>query len=830
AVLDRLPLAFEANQGQLDPAVRFVARSPGYQVLLTGDGLLVAPSGAGGATVGVTLDGARPNVQAVGQQPLPGATSYFVGDDPSRWRSAVSNYGAVSYPGVYPGVDLVFHGDGRHVEHDFVVAPGADPGVIGLVTHAAGATRIGGNGDLVLPSPGGDVRLQTPHLYQDVGGRRRVVAGRYEFRGDGRYGFAVGAYDHSRPLVIDPVLVSSSYLGGTSTDTAYGVATDNDGNILITGYTESSDFPTVNPAQTAVAQAEGTRTDVFVTKVKADGGTVLWSTYLGGRGRDAAFAVAVGNDGSVYLTGYTESPDFPTVRAIRTANAGGSSDVFVAKLNPAGSALVYSTYLGGKGADSGSGIAVDASGAAYVVGATGSSDFPVAKAFQETLAKPDDVDGFVMKIDPTGATLVFSSFLGGAGDDHAIDVAIDGDGNMYVTGDTRSSNFPVVRPLQPTPGGAGTGVGGNFTDAFVTKVKGDGSGLVYSTYLGGADSDKGTGIAVDSSGAAYLTGNTGSANFPVLNAEQPKKDGDFDAFVTKVKPDGSGLVYSTYLGGNGSDGAEAVAVDRAGHAHVVGATASTNFPTSRPFQAAKGGGFVDAFVTDVGASGNSLTSSSYLGGRDDDQAASVAIDKDGNVIVAGYTNSADFPIAKPFQPGKGGGVGDAFISKVREERPGETSASGTPAASKHEKRVRTLITITGGLFLAAVLQSVWLRRRPSAEPKPEPGPKREPEPVGAPTRGATRAQDAVSMPGVQYVPRRTKVDRGTGTAPSEDVPPAPAPVAEGRTGGRAGVLVDEQAEQDEHGEQGDDLWGPDRPWRRRSRGPDWDLGDRPKLR
>jgi len=235
AVLDRLPLAFEANQGQLDPAVRFVARSPGYQVLLTGDGLVVAPSGGGGATVGVTLEGARPDVQAVGQQPLPGTTSHFVGDDPSQWRLAVPTYGAVSYPGVYPGVDLAFHGDGRHVEHDFVVAPGADPGVIGLVTHATGPTRIDGNGDLVLPSAGSDVRLQAPHLYQDTGGQRRVVAGRYEVRGDGRYGFAVGVYDHTRPLVIDPVLVSSSYLGGSNTDTAYSVATDNDGNIVKIG-------------------------------------------------------------------------------------------------------------------------------------------------------------------------------------------------------------------------------------------------------------------------------------------------------------------------------------------------------------------------------------------------------------------------------------------------------------------------------------------------------------------------------------------------------------------------------------------------------------------
>ncbi|MDQ4097988.1 MAG: hypothetical protein M3144_09000, partial [Actinomycetota bacterium] len=409
-VLERIPLAFEANEGQLDPSVRFLARSPGYQVLLTSGGMLVAPSGSSGATVGVTLEGARPDAEVVGLRPLAGATSRFVGADPSRWRSSVPTYGEVAYRDAYPGVDVVFHGHGRHVEHDFVVAPGADPAVITLGVKAAGPARLDPGGDLILPSPAGDLRLRAPRLYQDLDGERRIVEGGYESRGDGRYGFAVGRYDRTRPLVIDPVLVSSSYLGGTSTDTAYSVAADVDGNFVITGYTESSDFPTISPAQTGLAQAEGTRTDVFVTKVKADGGTVLWSTYLGGRGRDAAFAVAVGADSSVYVTGYTESPDFPTVRPLQAANAGGSSDMFVTKLNSAGSALVYSTYVGGRGADSGSGIAIDASGTASVVGATGSADFPMSRPFQGALARPDDVDGLVLKIDPNGTGLVFSSY------------------------------------------------------------------------------------------------------------------------------------------------------------------------------------------------------------------------------------------------------------------------------------------------------------------------------------------------------------------------------------------------------------------------------------
>jgi len=741
ALLERLPVAFEENVGQLDPTVQFAARMPGQTVLLTDDGLVVSPAG-----VGLTLEGAaRTGLVGAGERRLAGTVNRFTGDDSTAWRTAIPTYGAVTYRGVYPGIDLTYYGTGRLVEHDFVVAPGADPvGIRFAVTGGATPARIDRTGTLVA----GDVSLRPPVLYQDVDGARRPVEGRYATRGDGRFGFEVGPYDRSHPLVIDPVMVSSSYLGGTSTDTAYAVAVDVDGNVAVVGYTESPDFPVVSPAQAALAQEGTTRTDVFVTKVKADGGTVLWSTYLGGKGRDAAFGVAVGPDAGVWVTGYAESTDFPTVRPLQPANAG-ASDVFVAKLNSAGSALDFSTFLGGSGADSASGIAVDRNGAVFVAGSTGSANFPKVRPLQANLSRPDDVDGFVLRIEPNGASLNWSTFLGGAGDDHANDVALDSESNVYVTGDTKSANFPTVRPFQPGPGGAATGgAAGSFSDAFVTKVRPDGSALVYSSYLGGADSDKGTGIAVDGQGAAYVAGNTGSTNFPVEGAVQAKKDGDFDAFVTKVRPDGSGIAYSTYLGGAGSDGAEAIAVDDQGHAHVTGATASSNFPSAKGFQAEKGGGFVDAFVTEVGASGSSLVSSSYLGGKDDDQAAGIALDRNGNPVIVGYTNSADFPVKQAFQPGKGGGVGDAFITKAQGDDP---AAGDNPAAAaeRRDRRIRTLITVTGGLFLAALLQGVWLRRRPESAPRPAPRP-------AAGGAGATDAEDEepLDVPGVRYVPRR----------------------------------------------------------------------------
>ncbi|MDQ6910002.1 MAG: SBBP repeat-containing protein, partial [Actinomycetota bacterium] len=594
------------------------------------------------------------------------------------------------------------------VEGDFVVAPGANASAVTMQMGDADRLFVDANGDLVMSVGGREARLRAPTLYQDRRRGRSVVEGAFELRGPREVGFRVGAYDPTVPLVIDPVLVSATYLGGSASDSAYAVAVDGAGNVYVTGSTESSDFPTEGPVQPALSQASNIRTDAFVTKLNAAGTKLVYSTYLGGKGYDIGYGIAVGPDGSPYVTGSTGSTDFPISKPFRKNYGGGATDAFVTKLGPQGAAIDYSTYLGGGGADLARGIALDPAGDAVVVGSTSSADFPIAKALQGALRKPDDPDAFVAKITPSGADLVYSTFLGGTGPDNALAVAVDGQGAAYVTGETQSRDFPTANPLQSEPNGVG-GSSLTATDVFVTKVNPDGSGLGYSTYLGGGGSEKGAGIAVDRDGSAYVTGNTGSANFPVVRPVQANKNGDTDAFVSRLSSAGTALIFSTYLGGSGSDGGTAIVVDRVGRTSFTGATASNDFPTVKPFQATKAGGLTDAFVSTLGTDGSSLAFSSYLGGRDEDLASGITADQDGNLYVAGYTNSAEFPTARPYQPAKAGGVGDAFIAKIGDQ-PAKAAGGGATSTARAQ-RIQFLLGATIILFAAAIAQTLWLRRR-----------------------------------------------------------------------------------------------------------------------
>ena len=549
------------------------------------------------------------------------------------------SYGRVTYDDVYPGVDLVFFGNQRRLEHDFVVAPGADPGVVAFEVTGGDHVAIDGAGDLVVTAPAGgtDARLARPVLYQEIGGRRRSVEGSFVLRGPGgnQVGFSVGAYDATLPLVIDPVLVTSTYLGGNGLDSAAAVDVDAAGNVYVVGATESADFPMAKPLQpTLNRDGSPGKSDAFIVKYNPEGNTLLYATYLGGTARDAASGVVVGGDGSVFVAGLTESPDFPKTTPSAQENfGGGPSDAFVAKINPGGDAITYATFLGGTQTDAARGVTVDSSGEAIVTGSTNSVEFPAVNPLQATPPRPEDVDAFVTKIAPAGNSFVYSTRLGGSNDDHGLDVGTDLGGNAYVTGDTRSPGFPTARPLQAGAGGTASGVGGSFADAFVSKLDPAGTNLVYSTFLGGSDTDQGTGIAVDGDGAAYVTGNTNSPNFPTASPVQGRKDADTDAFVSKINPAGAALVYSTYLGGGGADGGTAIAVDRGGNATVVGSTASSNFPTARPVQGVKGGGVTDAFLSTLVSSGATLATSTYVGGRDDDTAAGVAMTGSTPIVV-----------------------------------------------------------------------------------------------------------------------------------------------------------------------------------------------------
>ena len=453
--------------------------------------------------------------------------------------------------------------------------------------------RLDEQGNLVLQTAGGEILQQRPIVYQEAEGVRHELFGGYVLKAKNQIAFEVGAYDPDRPLVIDPVLLYSTYLGGSELDEGFGVAADALGNAYVTGFTFSPDFPTASPLQ---PEQEGVLADAFITKVSADGSTLLYSTYLGGGGADVGYAIALDADGNAYVGGSTASFDFPTVNPVQDVLKGGTfgRDGFVTKLNVSGSAIVFSTYLGGGENDQVRGLAVDALGDVYAAGHTRSPDFPTTVAAFDTTHGGGNCqagrgpcnDAFVSRLDLSSATLVYSTFLGGGGDvlgeDFAEDIAVDADGNAYVTGFTNSAeDFPTVNPIQASNGG--------FPDAFVTKVNPSGTALVYSTYLGGPGNERGFGIAVDADGNAYVAGTTSLSGFPTANPIQATSGGGgTDAFVTKVNAAGTALVYSTYLGGDGTDVGLAIAIDSEGNAFVTGFTASTNLPMASPPQAKEG--------------------------------------------------------------------------------------------------------------------------------------------------------------------------------------------------------------------------------------------------
>jgi len=645
----KLPLHFEANQGQTHQDVRFLARGPGYSLYLTaGEAVLVLtqpnpdakrdlrstperrgtqPRGTP-VVVRMSLVGAAPKPPASGREELPGKANYLIGKDPAKWRTNVPTYAKVHYREVYPGIDLVYYGNQRQLEYDFVVSPGADPERIVLGFQGGERLEINAEGELVLHAGGGALRQQKPVIYQEINGVRTKIEGRYVLKDAHRVGFQLAAYDQSRPLVIDPTLVYSTYLGGSISDDGYGIAVDAAGSAYVTGLAGSTDFPTASPLQAAY----GGGGDAFVSKLNAAGSALLYSTYLGGSGEDYGYGIAVDADGSAYVTGGTTSTDFPTVNPLQAANGGGT-DAFVSKLDAAGSALLYSTYLGGSGGDAGYGIAVDAAGSAHVTGATNSTDFPTANPLQA--ANGGGGDAFVSKLNAAGSALVYSTYLGGSGSELGVGIAVDAAGSAYVTGQTTSTDFPTANPLQAASGGG--------TDAFVSKLDAAGCALLYSTYLGGSGGDGGAGIAVDAAGSAYVSGSTSSTNFPTANPLQAASGGGLtDAFVSKLNAAGSALLYSTYLGGSSRDAGRGIAVDAAGSAYVTGWTTSTNFPTASPLQSAKAG-FTDAFVSKLNAAGSALLYSTYLGGGfGDNYGLGIAVDAAGAAYVTGRTNSADF--------------------------------------------------------------------------------------------------------------------------------------------------------------------------------------------
>ena len=670
----KLPLSFEANQGQTDPQVKFLARGLGHTLFLTPtEAVLVfrnRSSAVGNelsertdqttntqeqsqSVLRMQLTGANPNPKIVGLDELPGKSNYFIANDPKKWYTNIPHYAKIRYEEIYSGVGLVFYGNQRKLEYDFVIAPGADPSAITLAFEGADELRIDDQGNLILRTAGGTVIQKRPLVYQEIDGIPRFLTGRYVLKGRHRVGFSVPVYDPSKPLIIDPVLSYSTYFGGSNVDEGFAIAVDTAGNAYVTGSTSSANFPTSMGAfQTVFAGVK----DVFVTKIDATGSALVYSTYLAGSLDDQGRGIAVDATGNAYVTGFTSSTNFPTVNPLQSTN-GGAYDAFLAKIDSIGSTLVYSTYLGGSGYEiffSGGDIAVDPTGNAYVTGSTTSANFPTVSPLQAAFGGGFS-DAFVTKVNATGSTLVYSTYLGGTSDDRGRGIAVDGTGNAYVTGTTFSADFPVATAFQVALGGD--------RDAFVTKLNAAGSSILYSTYVGGSARDEGRNISVDFAGNAYVTGSTQSSNFPTASPLQASFAGFFDAFVTKLNATGSSLVYSTYLGGGGDDRGQGITVDTAGNVYVTGFTGSDNFPTASPFQATHGLGGLDAFLAKLNAAGSALVYSTYLGGNGNDEGRGIAVDGAGSAYVTGKTDSTDFPTASPLQPVKGSGI-DAFIAKI----------------------------------------------------------------------------------------------------------------------------------------------------------------------
>jgi hypothetical protein len=742
----KLPLSFEANQGQAAAGVRFLSRGSGYGLDLTDSGAILSlthqksprAKSKGPAkkltltdTIRLQLVGASPQTQAIGTDQLPGVANYMIDNDPSHWHTNLPTYAKVKYTSVYPGVDLVYYGNQSQLEYDFVLAPKANSEAIRL--QFAGATRLNlaANGDLQVSAPHGAIAFDHPTIYQLIEGQREPVQGRFKLLANNQVGFALGRYDHSQPLIIDPVLTYSTYLGSLGGNpAAFGaIAIDSTGDAYLAGETASSTFPVTTGSFQSTKKDSVT---AFVSKLNPTGTALVYSTYLGGSSNpefgDEATGITVDSSGDAYLVGITGATNFPVTgnafQMVNNAAATGGGTVFVTKLNPAGNALVYSTFLGGSTTDEGDSIAIDSAGNAYVTGIAASSDFPVTNgALQLQNGAPATSttgNAFVTKLDSTGSHLIYSTYLGGKGNirDYGSGIAVDSAGDAYVTGQASSSDFPVTTGAFQTANNAAASGG---TNAFVAKINPTGTALIYSTYLGGNVGDSANGIALDSSNNAYVVGTANSSDFPITTgafqaANNAATGGGANAFITKINPAGAALLYSTYLGGSGGENGNGITVDLAGDACVIGTTYSSDFPvTNGAFQSVnkQPSGGSTSFISKFNPAGAALLYSTYLGGSGlvgdaGDFGLSIAVDGSGNAYVFGYTGSSDFPVTKgafdtTFVGSASGGLGSMFF--VAKLAIGSTTTPTIPTTTTVTSSANPQIQGTAVTFTSTVTEN-----------------------------------------------------------------------------------------------------------------------------
>jgi hypothetical protein len=720
-------MQFEPNEGQANSRVKFLSRGRGYSLFLTSNEAVLSlrrsasgSSKAGSATgraankpqadravIQMALEGANPNPTMAGQDPLPGHVNYFIGNDRSKWHTDIPTYSQVAYQSVYPGIDEAFYGNQRQLEYDFNVAPGADASRIAMRVEGAERVSLQSDGSVRLVAGDGAMQLRAPVVYQGTSALRKVIAANYELTGGNEIRFRIGAYDHSQPLVIDPMLVYSTFLGGSGADDILAARIDTSGNFYVTGYTFSDDFPLVKSLQSNTEFPNGNEI-AFISELAAAGNNLVFSTYLGGSGvlsssggtGDEAEGIALNpSNGDVLVAGDTFSVDFPvTATAYQTLNGGASVGLFTSfltVLNAGGNGLVYSTYLGGNNGDGAFAVAADSAGNAYIGGATASVNFPIIPGAPEPtyVSSSTLFEGFLSKINTTlsgTASLTYSTFIGGTGDsgtgdgDEVFSVHTDGNGNAFFGGHTSSVDFlttaGITTAFQLTCTACSNGGYNGFAGVADTNVSA--VGFTWLTYLGGSTADAVAHVVSDSVGDLFATGDAFSSDFPVttgaFQTTLKNTSGGPNAFVTELDPTGLNLVYSSYLGGTGDDVGFGINLDSAGDAYVTGQTSSTDFPLANPIQStnlAPGNGATNAFVTEMNPTGSGLVFSTYLGGSSNpnsvnngDTGWGIAVDMNNDIYVAGTTGSGtpgpgEFPLVNAFQNGFGG-VDDGFLTKI----------------------------------------------------------------------------------------------------------------------------------------------------------------------
>lgn len=704
AKFDALPLAFEANQGQAGEDVKYVARGNGYKLYLSSlhatmafqsqvnsasevrEMMMNKRRGAAAAranrlqqkahsrktnsVASLRMDflGAREGA-VVAQDRQPGKVNYFLGNDPSKWHPNIPLFGRVQYEQLYPGIDLAFRGESKELEFDYVVHPGADASSIALGFEGADRLNLGSDGTLMIATSAGAVKLHRPVAYQERNGQREIVDAWFVAEGNERIAFGLGAYDHNRELVIDPTVTYSTYFGGNGPDYGTGVAVDASGNAFICGSYNSSSIPGHPGASTGY--------DAFVTEITPTGSLVFTSVF-GGAQDDFPAGIAVDSQG-IYLAGTTDSSNFPvTTGAAQTAFMGGAAngnnDAFAVKLALNGSSITWGTFIAGGDSDSGLGIAVDGSHNVYVVGETFSNNLGGVVGGVNALQSLNlgqitgENDGYIAKLNANGAAYALVSYLGGTGGDLTTGVALDGSGNIYIAGETFSTDLPVTSGVVQGTCGTDATCNGSKDDAFVAAIKANLSGYQYVTYYGGSGQDDALAIAADSSGKAFLTGLTQSTDFPAAGSPvQSVLNGNQNAFVLELNSTGTVANYSSYLGGNSFDEGTAIDIDGSDNIYVTGQTASSSkFPLLNPTQSSLSG-TTDAFVSVVSASQGHLLFSTYLGGSgDEDQLFSgIAVDGSGRINVTGDTDSSTFPTTTGTIDGTfGGGTCTSSSSNV----------------------------------------------------------------------------------------------------------------------------------------------------------------------